>query len=322
MAQIFISYRRSDTAYVAATLNDKLQQHFGPDSVFFDVDNIPLGVDFRHYIESAVGQCDVLLVVIGDQWSGATDNSGKRRIDNPSDFVRVEIEAALKRNIPVIPVLVGEARMPSSTDLPPSIEKIAFRNAAEIRAGRDLRQHIEHLIRGLERIFAMSASAKQSDEEPVAEAINTSGESSDDVLPLPPVIPETPVWEKEETLSLIEEGMVVEGQITTLTDYGAFVDVRGVVGLLHVTDMSWGRLQDPAELFSVGDTVQAKVLKFDREHERVLSVTNNCCRIPGQAWTNVFPLARACPDELPALLITARSSSWKMAWKDWFMFRK
>src|SRR6185295_8357831 len=128
-------------------------QHFGPNSVFFDIDNIPLGVDFREYIGNAVGQCDVLLVIIGDQWMGATDSNGKRRIDDPSDYVRIEVESALKRNIPVIPVLVEEATMPSPSDLPPSLESISFRNAAEIRAGRDLRQHIEQLIRGLETII-------------------------------------------------------------------------------------------------------------------------------------------------------------------------
>jgi hypothetical protein len=155
MAQIFVSYRRSDSAYVAASITDKLQQHFGEDSVFFDVDDIPLGVDFREYIGNAVGQCDVLLAIIGDQWVRAADDRGNRRIDDPSDFVRIEIESALKRNIPVIPVLVGQVQMPSANDLPPSIQSIVYRNATELRAGRDLRQHIELLIKGLESLFGL-----------------------------------------------------------------------------------------------------------------------------------------------------------------------
>jgi len=162
MAQIFISYRRLDSGYLASALSDKLQEHFGPNSVFFDIDNIPLGVDFREYIGNAVGQCDVLLVIIGDQWMGPVDGQGKRRIDDPSDYVRIEIESALKRNIPVIPVLVEEATMPSAANLPPSIESMAFRNAAEIRAGRDLRQHIEQLIRGLETIMKTSSPARRT----------------------------------------------------------------------------------------------------------------------------------------------------------------
>jgi hypothetical protein len=152
MARIFISYRRQDSAYVAATLSDKLQQHFGTDSVFFDVDNIPLGVDFRDYIGDAVGECDVLLVMIGDQWLDSSDAHGRRRIDDPADFVRIEIEAAFKRKIPIVPILVGDAVLPAPENLPESVRGIVFRNAAEIRAGRDLRQHIERIIVGLETI--------------------------------------------------------------------------------------------------------------------------------------------------------------------------
>jgi hypothetical protein len=99
MARIFISYRRRDSAYVAIDVRDALQARFGADSVFFDVDNIPFGADFRQYIGNAVGQCDVLLVLIGDQWLPSTDDQGRRRIDDPSDYVRIEIESALKRNI-------------------------------------------------------------------------------------------------------------------------------------------------------------------------------------------------------------------------------
>ncbi|HLM02337.1 MAG TPA: toll/interleukin-1 receptor domain-containing protein, partial [Pyrinomonadaceae bacterium] len=142
-----------DSAYVAASLSEKLQQHFGQDSVFYDIDNIPLGVDFRDHIEAAVGQCDVLLVIIGEEWVTAVDRTGKRRLDNPRDFVRVEIESALKRNIPIIPVLVDEAQMPPPDDLPESIQIIVYRNAAEIRAGSDFRQHIERLIHGLGMLF-------------------------------------------------------------------------------------------------------------------------------------------------------------------------
>jgi len=162
MARIFISYRRQDSAYVAATLSDKLRQRFGADSVFFDVDNIPLGVDFRDYIGDAVGDCDVLLVIIGDQWLGSSDAHGKRRIDDPTDFVRVEIEAAFKRRIPIVPILVGDAVLPAPESLPESVREILFRNAAEIRAGRDLRQHVERIIAGLESIGLKSFSDERA----------------------------------------------------------------------------------------------------------------------------------------------------------------
>jgi hypothetical protein len=149
MAHIFISYRRRDSAYVAIDVRDALQQRFGADSVFFDIDNIPFGADFRKYIGDAVGQCDVLLVLIGDQWFQSADDHGRRRIDDPADYVRIEIESALKRNIPVVPVLVGEAKMPGASELPESIREMVFRNATEIRATRDQKNQIERLVSGL-----------------------------------------------------------------------------------------------------------------------------------------------------------------------------
>src|SRR4051794_15294943 len=112
MPKIFISYRREDGAYVAGMLRDELQQRFGPGSVFLDVDNIPFGVDFRDHINRAVGQCDILLALIGDRWFGAGSN-GQRRIDSPTDFVRLELEAALSRRIPTIPVLTNYSKMPA-----------------------------------------------------------------------------------------------------------------------------------------------------------------------------------------------------------------
>jgi hypothetical protein len=102
LGSIFISYRRDDTADVAGRIYDRLAQHFGADSVFKDVDSIPLGVDFRKQLSESVGRCGILLAIIGRQWLTITDESGRRRLDNPRDFVRIEIEAALQRNIPII----------------------------------------------------------------------------------------------------------------------------------------------------------------------------------------------------------------------------
>ncbi len=102
-----------------------------------------------------------------------------------------------------------------------------------------------------------------------AKVIKLNRKRSNVVLSRKAVIEEENTGRKDQTLQHIEEEIVVEGQIKNLTDYGAFVDLGGVDGLLHVTDMSWGRLQNPAELFKVGDNIQVKVLKFDRERERV-----------------------------------------------------
>lgn len=149
MTKIFISYRRDDSSYIAGMINDRLEKHFGPNSVFLDIDSIPLGLDFRKHISDSVGQCNVLLALIGDSWINSTNDQGSRRLDDPTDFVRLEVESALKRDIPVIPVLVGKARMPSATELPSSLQELAFRNAAEVRAGRDLQEHLTRLVRGI-----------------------------------------------------------------------------------------------------------------------------------------------------------------------------
>src|SRR5215472_11119027 len=105
LGRIFISYRREDTEYAVGWLFDRLVLHFSEQQVFKDIDTIQPGDDFREVITAAVASCDVLLVLIGDRWVTATGEGGQRRLDHPEDLVRLEIQAALARNIRVIPVL-------------------------------------------------------------------------------------------------------------------------------------------------------------------------------------------------------------------------
>jgi tetratricopeptide (TPR) repeat protein len=138
--KIFINYRRDDSAGTAGRLHDRLVQTFGRKNLFMDVDHIPAGVDFVDYLHSQVAACDVFLAVIGPNWLDAKDDSGRRRFDNPDDFVTIEIAAALARNIRVIPVLVDGARTPKADKLPDSVKPLARRNAVEVRNthfGRD-----------------------------------------------------------------------------------------------------------------------------------------------------------------------------------------
>lgn len=158
MPRIFISYRRDDSGYIAGMLAERLEAVFGSDSVFIDVDAIPLGVDFREYLNQAVAKTELMLALIGNEWLNVKNTQGLRRLDDPADFVRIEIEAALKRQIPVVPVLLEQARMPLEAELPPSLQPLAFRNAAEIRSGRDLNYHIEQLIRGIKNQYASTTS--------------------------------------------------------------------------------------------------------------------------------------------------------------------
>src|SRR5215472_13765092 len=106
---IFISYRREETAANAGRLYDRLSGRFGEDRVFMDVDSIAYGVDFTRAVVDAVSGCDVLLVLIGRDWLAITDGKGRRRLDNSDDWVRVEIETALQRDIRVVPMLVDGA---------------------------------------------------------------------------------------------------------------------------------------------------------------------------------------------------------------------
>ena len=134
--RIFISYRRGETAYPAGWLYDRLADRYGGEQVFKDVDSIELGDDFVEVITRAVGSCDVLLALIGEDWLTITDADGRRRLDDPHDFVRLEIEAALARDVRVIPILVDGARMPAAEELPNSLSKLARRQALELSPAR------------------------------------------------------------------------------------------------------------------------------------------------------------------------------------------
>jgi TIR domain len=134
--RVFISYRREETAYAAGWLFDRLVDRFGRGQIFKDIDSIQLGDDFVEVITAAVGSCDVLLALIGDRWLTITDERGRARLDDPDDFVRLEIEAALTRNVRVIPILVEGARMPRADHLPPSLGKLARRHALELSPSR------------------------------------------------------------------------------------------------------------------------------------------------------------------------------------------
>jgi TIR domain len=112
MAQIFISYRRQETRHLAGRLYDRLADRFGEDRIFMDVDSIEPGVDFSDAIQQAIGSSDVLLALIGPDWLTATDQDGRRRLDDPDDIVRLEVEAALECGVRVIPVLAEGATMP------------------------------------------------------------------------------------------------------------------------------------------------------------------------------------------------------------------
>lgn len=145
---VFISYRRDDSAGFAGRLADALEAALGAGSVFRDVDDIAPGEDFVAAIERALTRSAALLVVIGRHWLDAADAAGRRRLEQPQDFVRLEIELALRRGMRIIPVLVDRAAMPGEDQLPERIALLARRQAVELDDGR-WNADVERIVRGL-----------------------------------------------------------------------------------------------------------------------------------------------------------------------------
>ena len=133
---IFISYRRDDSEGEAGRLFDELNRAFGSEGVFMDVAGIRPGIDFRVAIDDNIVSCGVLLAIIGPRWLSITDAAGRRRLDDPNDFVALEIASALERNVSVIPVLVHETKMPRADQLPDGLKDLAYRNSVELTHAR------------------------------------------------------------------------------------------------------------------------------------------------------------------------------------------
>jgi formylglycine-generating enzyme required for sulfatase activity len=163
MPRIFISYRRQDSSDVTGRIDDRLAAQFGRDHVFKDLVSIPPGVEFRKHLYAAITACDVALVVIGREWLEARDAAGNRRLDDDADFVRVEIEAALQRNIALIPLLIDKAPMPRKDQLPLTLQGLVFRNGMQIRSDGNFHGDMDELVRALKQM------------EPPREVLNSVG---------------------------------------------------------------------------------------------------------------------------------------------------
>src|SRR5262249_51988775 len=161
--KVFISYRRDESAGHAGRVHDRLEREFGRDLLFMDVDAVPLGVNFVKVLSEEVAKCDVLLAVIGPNWLNARDEDGNRRLDNPHAFVRIEIGAALQRNIPVIPILLDGTKVPKANQLPKELEELSLRNGLDIRHA-SFHNDIDKLVRSLKGQLA-EADARRRDED-------------------------------------------------------------------------------------------------------------------------------------------------------------
>jgi len=160
MTKVFLSYRREDSGGYAGRIQDQLAQALGSDILFMDVDAVPLGANFVRVLHDEVAKCDVLLAVIGRNWIDARDEHGNRRLENPNDFVRVEIGAALQRNIPVVPILVDGATIPAVSQLPKELEELSFRNGIDVRLA-SFHNDVSRLIQGLKTQLNIDIKRRQ-----------------------------------------------------------------------------------------------------------------------------------------------------------------
>jgi hypothetical protein len=161
---IAISYRREDSTGITGRVYDRLQTEFGKPNVFMDFDSIPYGIDFRQHIKKTLEKAKVVLVVIGPDWFGHGPRKG-RRIDDPIDFVRLEVAGALERGIPVIPVLVNNAKMPKAESLPVDITELAFRNGLVLDSGIDFHHHADRLVAGIRAVAEPDAPGRKTAEK-------------------------------------------------------------------------------------------------------------------------------------------------------------
>ena len=161
--KIFISYRRADSKYVVDRIRDRLNEAFDEDAIFRDIESIPLGQNFSDVLNQSTSTCDVMLVVIGPQWAGVTDSQGNKRLADPGDYTRLEVETGLANNkILVIPVLVMGAQMPAASDIPESLRDLLFRNAISVRNDPDFKPDMERLIEGIYEQFPDAAKARSA----------------------------------------------------------------------------------------------------------------------------------------------------------------
>jgi hypothetical protein len=160
-SRIFISYRREDASAYAGRLYDRLSAEF-PDQVFMDIDTLEPGIDFVERIEDSVGSADVLVCVIGKGWATAVDRDGHRRLDQPEDFVRLEVGTALRRDIRVIPVLVGGAPFPEPEELPSDLEGLRRRNGLII-SDVEWRAGTQHLVEAIRHVLSVPVPPVQEE---------------------------------------------------------------------------------------------------------------------------------------------------------------
>lgn len=240
MSKILISYRREDSADVTGRIDDRLVQQFGRQAVFVDVDSIPFGVDFRKHLDEQVAKCDVFLAVIGPDWMGPKDSQGKTRLEDPRDFVRIEIESALKRQIPVIPVLVRGASIPPAEQLPKSLQELPYRHGLPVRSGPDFHKDMNRLIASLtQQIRGLSEA--QSKPDTLAKPVQEKTKPSAPDQPVDMVkVPKGPfLYGDSKTRETIDHDYWIDQYPVTNKKYRVFILAGGYENHQYWSSEGW-----------------------------------------------------------------------------------
>jgi hypothetical protein len=342
MRAIFISYRRDDAEGQAGRLFADLALHFGDDAVFMDVTGIEPGRDFRRAIDQHVASCGVLLAMIGRSWVDAKDDSGRRRLDDPMDFVRLETASALKRDIPVIPVLVQGARMPRADQLPPDLAELAYRNGVELTHSRwdsdvqvlikALSPHVELRPENAARTKAEAASGAP-DKAPRRGVVRSSDEPA--VAGKAPGAIERPAKRRSRSIVAASLAAVVVA-LGVYVGYEKFVAGRESAGKSEAglaPDHKEGMgVTGDNEVKSTPPDKEAKQPALDRGQSPPVSARTPSPCAPGYVWRKAFPdddvcvlyasAARAAADNRKAESRWQPGSGGSRACKQGYVFRE
>ena len=229
MGAVFVSYRREDSEGQARALFNELAHLIGKDSVFMDVDSIALGRDFRQIIQERLETCDLLLVLIGPDWLDAKDDAGNRRLESPTDFVRQEIAAALKRNISVTPVFLRGAQMPEPEHLPDDLKDLAYRSGFELSHTR-WESDIQEMLRRL-------GLAKREDSQESRHSVTVTTEAGKHVVT---GIGQTADTVEDKPSKRWSRKWVAMLSTVALSLFGVVVYVLWPAPLARMSDMEYG----------------------------------------------------------------------------------
>jgi hypothetical protein len=161
MSKICISYRRSDSQAMTGRIFDRLCAHYGKDAVFMDIDKIPAGIDFRQYLSNTLLKAQVVLAIVGQKWHGG-GRGGTDRIQDENDPVRIEVETALYGGVPIIPVLIGQRKMPTLAQMPAKLKEFIYLNAVTVDPGVDFDHHMQRLFRAIDATLASKVKSAES----------------------------------------------------------------------------------------------------------------------------------------------------------------